>query len=159
MPKSHQKYSDWNAPRIIDWAKTIGANTNAVIQEILVSREHPEQAFRSCLGVFRLGRYYSSSRLEAACKRALFFKTCSYKKIKNILEKNLDKLPLEENPIIKPIIHENIRGSDYYQKPPEGESNHESVANHRQTFATSFNGNDQSIGGSTKITDDGEPQL
>lgn len=78
-------------------------------------REHPEQGFRSCLGIIRLEKKYSKERLENACKRALKFGGISFRSVKSILEKKLDYqevLPLESS---SEITHENIRGSDYYQ--------------------------------------------
>ena len=83
---------------------------------ILQSRPHPQQAFRSCLGLMRLGKTYGDSRLEAACTRALLYKTTSYTSVKSILKNGLDSAPLEESPIAsKPIDHPNIRGSAYYE--------------------------------------------
>ena len=35
------------------------------------SRPHPEQGYRTCLGIIRLGKRYGEPRLEAACRRAL----------------------------------------------------------------------------------------
>ena len=79
---------------------------------ILENRPHPEQGFRSCLGIIRLGKAVGNNRLEAACRRALHFHTCSYASIKSILEKQLDAQPLEL-PLPSPA-HENLRGGPYY---------------------------------------------
>ena len=57
--------------RIINWAGTIGPQTRALAQAILTERTHPEQGYRSCLGILRLGKRYGDARLEAACARAL----------------------------------------------------------------------------------------
>ena len=32
---------------------------------------HPQQGYRLCLGILRLGKAYRADRLEAACQRAL----------------------------------------------------------------------------------------
>ena len=81
---------------------------------ILENRPHPEQGFRSCLGIIRLGKAVGNNRLEAACRRALHFQTCSYASIKSILEKQLDAQPLElELPLPSPA-HANLRGGPYY---------------------------------------------
>jgi hypothetical protein len=37
---------------------------------ILEERRHPEQGYRSGLGLIRLGRRYDKARIEAACERA-----------------------------------------------------------------------------------------
>jgi len=116
-PKAHQKYLEWTPSRIMDWAGKNGPNTGKLASCIMESRKHPEQGFRSCLGVMRLVKRYSSERVEAACGRALFLKAYSYKSVESILKTNLDKqeLPAFSSPE-KPIVHYNIRGREYYQQ-------------------------------------------
>jgi transposase len=81
------------------------------------TRKHPEQGFRSCLGIMRLVKRYSPERVEAACGRALLLKAYSYKSVESILKTSLDKQELPETPSAeKPIIHYNIRGREYYQQ-------------------------------------------
>ena len=117
MPKSHQKYLEWTPSRIIVWAGKNGPNTGALVSRIIESRRHPEQGFRSCLGVMRLAKHYSPERLESACSRALSLNACSYKHVKSILEKGLDKQPLSPaSDSAVPVLHYNIRGKDYYQQ-------------------------------------------
>ncbi len=80
------------------------------------TRAHPEQGYRACLGLMRLGRQYGESPL-AACARAEHLRACSYRTVKNILARGLDRLPLEEEPAMptNPMpAHENIRGAAYY---------------------------------------------
>lgn len=68
----------------------------------------------------RLGKTYGDSRLEAACTRALRYKTASYTSVKSILKNGLDRTPLEgASPVCKPIDHPNIRGSAYYEGDKE----------------------------------------
>lgn len=114
MPKVHQQYLEWSPSRIIAWAEKTGPKTAELMQAIIDKREHPQQAYRSCLGILRLGKAYSDIRLEAACKRALFYKGYSYKSIRSILENGLDKQSLPENKETIAIQHENIRGNDYF---------------------------------------------
>jgi len=80
------------------------------------SRKHPEQGFRSCLGIMRLVKRYSAERVEAACGRALRLKVYSYKSIESILKTNLDTQELPESSSGVKIIHTNIRGREYYQQ-------------------------------------------
>jgi transposase len=118
MPKAHQKYLQWTPSRIIHWAGQTGPQTEKLITSILEHRSHPEQGFRSCLGIVRLGKPYSPQRLEAACTRALFIKAYSYKNVESILKKGLDQQPLgghPPQPSSPPIFHQNIRGKEYYQ--------------------------------------------
>jgi transposase len=118
MPKAHQKYLEWTPSRLIRWAGQIGPHTQNLVRLILESRPHPEQGYRSCLGLLRLEKRYSTERLEAACARALAFKAYSYKNVESILKKGLDQQPLitpsPQNRL--PLLeHQNLRGRQYYQ--------------------------------------------
>jgi hypothetical protein len=114
MPPAHQKYLEWSPERFTRWAQTIGPNTAQVVQALLDSRKHAQQAYRSCLGLLGLGSRYGEQRLEAACRRALAAGIHSYKGVKNILDAKLDQLEPEEPPGVVPKTHENIRGQTYY---------------------------------------------
>lgn len=114
-PPAHQKYLEWTPERILSWTQTIGPQTAQVAQEILKSKPHPEQGFRVCLGLIRLGDRYSKERLEAACLRAAQIKSFSYKSIKSILKTGLDQQPLAGVPELPVLIHPHIRGKEYYQ--------------------------------------------
>jgi transposase len=119
MPKAHQKYLQWTPSRIIRWAGKNGPNTQKLITRVLESRPHPEQGFRSALGIMRLAKRYCPERLEAACGRALVIRGYSYKSIESILKHGLDKqsLPADETGNrARPIVHSNIRGKQYYVK-------------------------------------------
>ena len=118
MPKAHQKYLEWSPSRLIQWAAQMGPETQKLLTHILENRPHPEQGYRSCLGVLRLGKRYSPERLEAACARALAFKAYSYKNVESILNKGLDQQPFKVSlpqgrlPLLE---HENLRGREYYR--------------------------------------------
>jgi len=115
MPPAHQSYLEWSPERFINWAKTIGPHTAQLVQAALESRKHPQQAYRSCLGILGLAKLYGNSRLEAACRRALPASILSYKGIKNILDAKLDQVePEQEIPQSLSNRHANIRGSTYY---------------------------------------------
>lgn len=116
MPKSHQMYLEWSPSRIINWAGKIGEATARVVETILSERRHPEQGYRSCLGILRLGKRYSEARLEAASRRAIAIGGYSYRSVKSILEKGLDGVSLPETTNdSRGVVHENIRGVDYYK--------------------------------------------
>lgn len=121
MPKTHRQYTEWTPSRIINWAGKIGKSTAEIVEIILNSREYPEQAYRSCLGILRLAKAYSNERVESACRRALIYKGYSYKSIKSIIENGLDKQPLIEPGGDLFINHENIRGTKYFNNQPEQE--------------------------------------
>jgi transposase len=115
MPTAHRHYAAWTPPRLIRWAAQTGEATAQVVETILTSRPHPQQGFRSCLGIMRLGKRYGDGRLEAACRRAIVIGACSYKSIESILKHDLDRQPLPHQPAAAPTItHVNIRGPKYY---------------------------------------------
>lgn len=114
MPSSHQKYLEWNPSRIVRWASTVGESTANAVEKIMNSRKHPEQGFRSCMGIMRLKKQYSDERLEAACKRALVIGGTSLKSISSILEKGLDQQSLPAFKPDIPVDHENVRGAKYF---------------------------------------------
>lgn len=119
MPKSHREYLKWNPSRIIRWARTTGKHTAEVVESIMASRRHPEQGYRSRMGIMRLGKRYSPERLEAACGRALSIGALSYRSIQSILEKGLDLCPASNPTPNTAINHENIRGRGYFSTEPQ----------------------------------------
>lgn len=116
MPVRHQKYLEWTPERFLRWAGKVGPQTISLTERILESRPHPQQAYRTLLGILRLGKSYTDQRLEAACHRALSIGATSYRSVESILKNGLDNKPLPEPPESAiPIQHQNIRGSKYYQ--------------------------------------------
>lgn len=116
MPESHRRHLEWTPGRLIRWAQETGPAAAQVVEGILESRPHPEQGFRSCLGIFRLGKVYGPDRLEAACRRALALQSLSYRSIQSILKNGLDRQPLPDTAPDQPRReHANLRGSTYYR--------------------------------------------
>ena len=113
-PKSHQRYLEWTPGRMVDWARKIGPRCALVVENVMASRPHPEQGFRSCLGILRLGKAHGDARLEAACARALHFGTVSYRSIESILDKRLESQPLDQDLPMSSPAHENVRGQTYF---------------------------------------------
>ena len=84
--------------------------------ELLEKKQHPEQAYKSCMGVLSFSKKVGDQRLINACKRALGHQVYNYKIIQNILERGLDKLPGEQEEGQAGLpTHQNIRGNNYYQ--------------------------------------------
>lgn len=115
MPKSHQRYLQWTPSRLIQWAEKTGPNTARMVETILTTRRHPEQGYRSCLGIMRLSERYSPERVEAACRRCLSLKAYSYRSVSSVIKSGLDKMPPKEEPPAPPVVHENLRGGSYYR--------------------------------------------
>jgi transposase len=112
MPSSHRRYRDWSHERILREATAVGEDTAALVTLILRSRPHPEQGFRSCIGILGLTRRHGAERVDAACARALLLGTRSYSSVAAILKNAQDK---PSRPGELPgLVHENIRGPGYY---------------------------------------------
>ena len=112
MPSSHRRYRDWTHERILREGAAIGDDTAALVEIILRSRPHPEQGFRSCIGILGLAKRYDAERLDGACARALALGTRSYSSVAAILKNAQERKPTE--PEQPSLLHENIRGPGYY---------------------------------------------
>jgi transposase len=118
MPKAHRAHLEWSPSRLIHWGATIGPLTAALVSAILEQRQHPEQGYRSCLGLLRLSKRYTPERLEAACARALRAGARSYRHVESILKHGLDRAPIPAETTSLPLpLHDNVRGPDYYTTP------------------------------------------
>lgn len=111
MPTRHRKHQQWNPGRLKNWAKDIGPAVLEWVSARLDEREHPEQAYRVCLGLLSLSREYPPERLNAGCRIANREGLTGLKHIKSILRSNRDKLPEQLSLTTElPQHHENIRG-------------------------------------------------
>ncbi len=117
LASTHQFVADWSAARFIDWATDIDIAVTEFIIKIIDSRNHPEQAFKSCLGILSYEKKVGRERLINACKRALDYKIYNFKTIQNILENNLDRIDTEQEQDLDYELpeHRNIRGKHYYE--------------------------------------------
>jgi transposase len=115
MPSSHRRYADWTVERIRQEAASIGPATAALCALILERRPHPEQGFRSCLGIVRLVRPFGADRVEAAATRGIAMGTLTYGSVRSILDNKLDRQPPQRRSAdAVPAVHANIRGPRYY---------------------------------------------
>jgi transposase len=119
MPRAHQDYAEWTPERMHAWANSIGPNTGKLIRALTELHKIPEQSYRSCLGILRMGKIYGNERLENAAIRGLHIGAIRYKNIESILKSGLDQqplpLPASELMAAEPIrLHDNIRGSKYF---------------------------------------------
>ena len=115
MPQSHRAYAEWRPSRVLQWAGTVGPRTAALAEELMKRRKHPEQGFRSCMGLIRLKDTYGPQRLERACDRALRYRALSYASVASILRNNLDAAEEQHKPQQALPLHGNVRGADYYR--------------------------------------------
>lgn len=116
LASTHRFVTDWSPERFIEWAASIDNDVKAFIEKIFEKKQHPEQAYKSCVGILSLIKKFDKQRLIDACKRSMFFGVYNYKNIVNILENELDMIKdYDESPIQEMPLHENIRGIEYYQ--------------------------------------------
>ena len=117
--KAHDRHVEWTPSRLIAWGTSIGPATAQMVEGLLARYAHPEQSYRTCLGLFALKRRYDAVRLEAACRRACDAGTISYRSVKSILATGLDSQPLDgiAPTTHLPATHAYLRGAAYYDTP------------------------------------------
>ena len=115
LASSHQFITEWTPQRFINWGGSIGESVKQLIINILQKKQHPEQAYKSCMGVLSLAKKVGNQRLINACSRALDYGIYNYKIVQNILEKGFDKIEQDKDPQQELPFHQNIRGKKYYQ--------------------------------------------
>ena len=118
MPHAHRAHLEWSPSRLIRWGATVGPQTAALVEQILANRPHPEQGYRSCLGLLRLAKQYGPDRVEAASGRAVVVGARSYRHVEAMLKHGLDRVPLDSQDAPSPprAGHANVRGPRYYQQ-------------------------------------------
>jgi hypothetical protein len=139
MPRAHRAHAEWTPSRLIAWADQSGPATGRFVAGLLAERAHPEQGYRACLGLMRLGRVHGTDRLEAACGRAERLRSYRYRTVEHILKHQQERLPLEALTPRRPALaHENVRGAAYY----EGQETHADAPDDREApgFAPERNG-------------------
>jgi transposase len=114
MPSAHRRHAAWTPARMMDAARRIGPAAAALFEAIMADRPHPEQGFRTCLGILALERTYGQVRMEAACQRAGLIKSRSVGSVRSILQTGLDRAFLDLEPEPRPPSHGNIRGPTYF---------------------------------------------
>lgn len=121
MPAAHRWQSEWTPVRIVEWGRKHGEHIAKLFDEIMGRKVHPEQGFRACLGIMRLGKKVGDERLDAACRRALDIGGQSYRCVRNILERGQEHAPMSAAQPRVECQHENLRGPSYYRSIAEEE--------------------------------------
>lgn len=115
LASTHQFMTEWTSEHFIKWATSIHKDIGQYVQKILERKQHPEQAYKSCLGILNFSRKVGNERLTAACQRALDYGVYNYRTIQIILEKGMDLFNDSTTEAFQMPAHENIRGKHYYQ--------------------------------------------
>ncbi len=122
MPQAHQKYLAYNAEDFSHWAMSVGPMTEKVIQHFLTSGTAPEQGYKACASLTKLGERYGRERLENACGRILAYSaTPSIRNISSLLKNGQDR-PAEPAAPDKPSLSNRFgitRGVSYFRKGGE----------------------------------------
>ena len=135
MPEAHRAVAEWTPERLTDWAAKTGPATAELIARVLASKPHPQQGYRACLGVLRLGKSHGEARLELACARALALGALSYKSVAAILKRHLEDQPLTAPAETPAIEHGNIRGGAYYASPADASAGDVGVGDEQEAPA------------------------
>lgn len=116
MASTHRFVSEWTPERFTSWAADIHEDVRLYVLKVLDRKQHPEQAYKSCMGILGFAKKVGNDRLIKACQRALGYGAYNYKTIQKILERELDlrDAPDETDQLQMPF-HDNIRGENYYQ--------------------------------------------
>lgn len=114
MASTHQFVAEWSADRFLNWAASIHEDVKHYIQQILERKQHPEQAYKSCLGILSFAKKVDGQRLIKACQRASDYEIYNYAIIRNILERGMDKTIEEDDMQTQMPDHENLRGPLYF---------------------------------------------
>jgi transposase len=115
MPKAHEEHAKYSISYIKSWAKKIGQQTVDFIDHMIASRALPQQAYRSCYGLLRLGDQYGNERLNKACEKALIIRATRYQQVESILKNHLEEVPVQKTDSVPLPAHNNIRGANYYK--------------------------------------------
>jgi transposase len=116
MPAHHQFYASWSVEKFETWASSIGEDTFRMVQELLASRRHPQQAFKSCIGILSLAAKCRDEDLNMACRKAWNWGRLSYRDVKECLDNILvqNTLNREDKQVYLFSNHKNIRGTAQY---------------------------------------------
>jgi transposase len=116
LASTHRFVSEWTPDHFAEWAGSIHEDVRLYVLKVLDRKQHPEQAYKSCMGILGFAKKVGHERLIKACQRALGYGAYNYKTIQKILDLQLDQkdAPDETDQLSMPQ-HDNIRGGQYYQ--------------------------------------------
>lgn len=111
-----------------EMAKEVGPACEEIVTHLF--SELPSDHRRAAMALLRLGERYGHERLEAACRRALFFRTPLYVYVRSILTAGLenDPLPGETPPSPPQRTYTHERATDEFFRVPALLENNREVA-------------------------------
>ena len=119
MPERHRAQQQWTPERLKRWATQLGPDVHEWVSHQLERRTHPEQAYRTCLGLLQLSKHYPDQRLNSACRIANRTGLVRLKQVQHLLKSNQDTVADTTEPATPcttplPQDHENIRGPQHF---------------------------------------------
>lgn len=102
MPKAHQRHGGMILEYLIIRAGHGGYHVAVLVERLMRDRPHPEQSYRSSLGILSLDRRLGRERLEIACNRALTQNIVSYATVNSLLVTGIDKVAMA--PVMSPHV-------------------------------------------------------
>ena len=120
MPIEHRKYLTYNADEFTRWAESVGEYTARVVHHFLSAGREPEQGYKSCASLTKLGDRYGHERLEVACERVLQYSSQpAIRNISTILKNGQDKVHDAKRQMPASKSHGITRGAAYFQRGGE----------------------------------------
>lgn len=121
LPGHYGPY-DKDLRELFDKAAQMDNIVHTYLLEVDKAMQYPPKSFSSCRGILSLEKKYGPDRLIAACACATQKSEYSYQTVRQVLEQgdDADFLPDEDGNVqtgaanIKPLMHKNIRGREYY---------------------------------------------
>ena len=117
MPANHQYYKELNSKDgayYRRWSSVYGEYMEILVDRILRSAKHEEQAYNSCNGILHSCKNISHTIIEEAAERCVKANACKYTYFKKVLNtvrnERYGKCQTGQMP-----VHENIRGRDFYK--------------------------------------------
>lgn len=115
MPSNHRFIADQSEEKLLNWAKNIGPATVLLSRNMMMAKQHPEQAFKAITGVLSMSKTYGTAAVEKACKKAILLNITSYQFIKNYLQNNQHNAEdNRENEQQELPFNPETRGESYY---------------------------------------------
>jgi len=116
MPKNHEmQHEKMNPGRLLNWAASIGVNTKDFVQKRLDTADYPVNVYKSIIAVLQKAKIYSNEELDLALSYANTINATTVKSIESILSKKLYMQAVNNTTNSVPMIHENLRGPEYYK--------------------------------------------
>lgn len=117
MPSYYNDYARQSPQRFIERASYFSKNFAEVMRGVFARNPSavPETFYKSCEGLIHLQKTSDAIVFEKACEIALKYDKCTYTFIKHLVESKCAGYPDEQEDVLFPETHDNIRGREYYK--------------------------------------------